>query len=37
MLICDAILKQSNEQHGKLIGMGVMFGYDLSEDALKRR
>ena len=35
MLICDAGLKQPDEQHRQLIGMGVMFRYDLSEDALK--
>ncbi|MND79407.1 hypothetical protein D3C80_711460 [compost metagenome] len=35
MLVRNAVLKQSDQQHRQLIWMSVVFGYHLSEDALK--
>lgn len=31
-LVIDPILKQPNQQHGKLIRMAVMLGYHLGKD-----
>ena len=37
MLVRGAVLKQPHQQHCQLIWMGIVFGYDLSKDALKHR